>query len=562
MSMYAFKEETITALGDAVRSKVGETRDKYVNNITYENVDMANYPSEEFAITNGNYTYTTEQLLLPTFLTGYYLITCEELDTQGNSYITMIINGASGESWDVKRVGMVNAIDEPYRINTSSLSSGQHKVSLVFGVATADYENGITPKAARITITPYNDDGSIVEWVIPEKNTMTVAQMAEQIEALPQGPTADDLKLTDDCSYRFANNGWNWLIDKYGDMITTSDITNANNMFQNSSYLTEIPFEINFVSNGNKTIYIQYLFDSCQRLRKAPALVREPQSSSNHSMNNMYTSCYLLEEAGKISGFYPSEMATFFKNCRMLRELPVFENMNYDRIHSYQYASLSGMFSGCYSLRSIPKDFLKELYNPATSTYSSLTDEGFSNCYVLDEIDGLRGPTGTCSNNMFSTTFMNCNRLKRVVFDTQADGTPYAHNWKNQTIDLSACVGCIDNKSITDTIFDWTTRDGATHMAQYNSGITLDKRVYNDETYQALKDDPDWYTCVYEYSRYNKVSAIETINSLPDCTSSGGTNTIKFKGEAGSLTDGSAINTMTDEQIAVAAAKGWTVTFV
>jgi hypothetical protein len=42
----------------------------------------------------------------------------------------------------------------------------------------------------------------------------------------------------------------------------------------------------------------------------------------------------------------------------------------------------------------------------------------------------------------------------------------------------------------------------------------------------------------------------------------GGTNTIKFKGIAGSKTDGGAINTLTEEEIAVAAAKGWTVTLV
>ena len=100
----------------------------------------------------------------------------------------------------------------------------------------------------------------------------------------------------------------------------------------------------------------------------------------------------------------------------------------------------------------------------------------------------------------------------------------------------------------------------------YNSGITEDKRVYNDTDYQALKNNPDWWTKNYLYSRYNKVSAIETINSLPDTSAylatAGGTNTIKFKGEAGSATDGGAINTLTEAEIAVATAKGWTVSLV
>jgi hypothetical protein len=66
-----------------------------------------------------------------------------------------------------------------------------------------------------------------------------------------------------------------------------------------------------------------------------------------------------------------------------------------------------------------------------------------------------------------------------------------------------------------------------------------------------------------QYSRYNHDSAVRTINSLPDASAylatTSGTNTIKFRGEAGSSTDGGAINTLTAEEIAVATAKGWTV---
>lgn len=90
--------------------------------------------------------------------------------------------------------------------------------------------------------------------------------------------------------------------------------------------------------------------------------------------------------------------------------------------------------------------------------------------------------------------------------------------------------------------------------------------IYNEETYAALKNDPDAF-CIantsnsstyadYSYSRYNHNSAVNTINSLPDTTSSGGTNTIKFRGAAGAKTDGGAINTLTEAEIAVATAKG------
>ena len=71
------------------------------------------------------------------------------------------------------------------------------------------------------------------------------------------------------------------------------------------------------------------------------------------------------------------------------------------------------------------------------------------------------------------------------------------------------------------------------------------------------------YTITYysDYSRYNHDSAVETLASLPD-THAYGTNTIRFRGASGSATDGGAINTLTEAEIAVAASKGWTVTLV
>ena len=122
---------------------------------------------------------------------------------------------------------------------------------------------------------------------------------------------------------------------------------------------------------------------------------------------------------------------------------------------------------------------------------------------------------------------------------------------KNQNINLSSTVGYASDNA---------------PMLNYNSGITADKEVVDDATYQALKNDADWFSTNIAYSRYNHDSAVATINTLPDTSaylaSGGGTNTIKFKGESGSTTDGGAINTLTEAEIAVATAKGWTVSLV
>jgi hypothetical protein len=189
--------------------------------------------------------------------------------------------------------------------------------------------------------------------------------------------------------------------------------------------------------------------------------------------------------------------------------------------------------------------------NSKIGYFSTLYSSLFSCCYALDEIIDLPlvHRTGSHkSSNIFSSTFYNCYRLKRLTFETNEDGSPIKiDTWGKQTIDLTYMTGYVNQFNT------WAITD-------YNSGITADKKVTNDARYQALKNDPDWFAADINYSRYNHDSAVETINSLPDLSAVGG-NTIKFEGAAGALTDGGAINTMTQEEIAVATAKGWTVTF-
>lgn len=96
----------------------------------------------------------------------------------------------------------------------------------------------------------------------------------------------------------------------------------------------------------------------------------------------------------------------------------------------------------------------------------------------------------------------------------------------------------------------------------FNSGLTEATRIKDEASYQALKNNPDSWTTGAAYSRYNRDSAVATINSLPDTSAYLATdstlkaNILRLKGIAGSKTDGGAINTMTEEEVAVAAEKG------
>lgn len=335
------------------------------------------------------------------------------------------------------------------------------------------------------------------------------------------------LNIKGDCNYRFANNGWNWFINNYGSQVTTNNITNCEGMFLESDSLTAIPFSIN----------------------------THPQrfSSALKMFKNNENLLALPEITGRLT-----EMEYMFSGAKRIQKIP--ENyalLDFSETNDNSHR-MDNMFADCYSLRTIPSDFLKQCYSSMSNTYSAFYHNAFSGCYVLDEIVGI--PTisvATFTRNAFSTgvysgTFWKCTRAKNIIFITNEDGTAKIARWKNQTIDLTQLVG-YNNPSFRSVILN------------YNSGITADKEVTDDATYAALKDDPDWFTCQAAYSRYNKTSAIATINSLPDTSAyiaaNGGTNTITFTGAAGSATDGGAINTMTEEEIAVATAKGWTVTF-
>ena len=340
------------------------------------------------------------------------------------------------------------------------------------------------------------------------------------VDVIPEGvPTDEELTISGNCSYRFYGDNWTWFLEKYKDRLIFNNITNAANMFSGSLSIESLDFDI--------------IFDDSQSYIKA---------------SNMFSNCDNLKNIRKIVNLKGREINSMFRGCQRLRYLPQFENFSFI---DYDYAELQDFFSYCRSLRSIPEEFLKKLStSKGNASYYSLGYGSFYNCDSLDEIKGINIRSRNITSNLFSNTFDYCSRVKNIIFTKEDNGSPYTATWKNQTISLTYNIGYA------------STED---YIIGRNSGITSDKKVIDDTTYQALKNDPDWYTLKKEYSRYNHDSAVATINSLPDTSAylaeKGGTNTIKFIGDAGSATDGGAINTLTEEEIAVATAKGWTVAF-
>lgn len=383
---------------------------------------------------------------------------------------------------------------------------------------------------------------------------LTLDAMPNEIASIKTGGGGEiqPMVLTGDQKYGCSGSIAVNYINLYGNTISTKDLANTSYMFY--EYKNErIPFEINY-RLGISSI-TSSMFNNAKNLTQLPAM----NNLKAYDLNNFCNGCYRLREIPE--NFFDSWDFTALTEA------------------TGSYAgNCASIFSYCYSLRSLPLKIFKYMNPKITSSNYKYFYYGFYCCYVLDELADLPLPyPATQTSNTFNSTFYNCYRLKKVTFALQEDGSPMVVSWKSQTIDLSYIghepatlnVAKADSETWNETIVQQVCDNS--EILKYNSGITADKIIYNVATYALLKDDPDAF-CVNSsttnkgyYSRYNKTSAIETINSLPDTSAylatAGGTNTIKFLGNSGASTDGGAINTMTEEEIAVAAAKGWTVSF-
>lgn len=390
------------------------------------------------------------------------------------------------------------------------------------------YALGIITFTYDFEATWYDADGNQMEVMIGEEvpNTMTPERMATEINKLPVSLDSSLLYITDNMQYRFYNGAWDKIIELYGNNITTSNITGLDNAFRNSM-IEEIPFIIN-----------------CK-------------VGTNCNMDSMMYGCTKLKEVPMITGAKVTNLSSAFQECRNIRYFP--EDFGKDWDWSYHSGATgaydggkSGLFTNCFSLRKLPMELFK--YGNPNLNYSYHPFRQFQYLYCLDEIVDMPYPHNTaCSGTGYSGFFYNfgmfLSRLKNFTFAADI-GTK---QWAKQTLDLSYCVG-----------YHSSGANYRKDITGYNSGITDETLIVNDDTYQLYKDHPDSWTQMSEYSRYNHDSAVATINSLPDCSeyaAANGSNTIMFNGSAGSKTDGGAINTLTNEEIAVAAAKGWTVTF-
>ena len=362
------------------------------------------------------------------------------------------------------------------------------------------------------------------------EDKILVSDLATAISNLPTGGggeeyfTDEELTLSGDCSYLFSSDKWKSILEKEKTRIKIVNPTRLASFLEGCS--GEDYSFLNIEGDGKTVVTATAMFGNNSNLKKIPKV-------SNLILNgnqghNIFTYNYNFTDVNELIEF--------------------FDNVSYSNQTSQGFPLAGSM----YSLRNI--DAVMPYIKKAFTNYSSGANYGYfcNSYYALDEINNIFIMNGARTYNGFNSCFSNAARLKNVTFETD-NGTAIPVQWKSQTIDLSYNNGIGSLQQYIST----------SYILNYSSGITADKEVKDDATYQALKNDPDWFSKDINYSRYNHDSAVNTINSLPDTSAylatAGGTNTIKFKGQAGSKTDGGAINTLTEEEIAVATAKGWTV---
>lgn len=523
MAKKLYEENNIKDIAAAIREKTGETRqeDVLADHYTLKTSNMTGHDSK---VVNS----IGEKLDTTFKIEGAVSIKIEYSSKYiwGNTIVpTLQINGTSYSS-------------KQYTSTDSSGGNAPVVVEVAGNSVTIFYQPVGSDSLVGFysEIRGYDAEGNIINVQVGKEevpNTFKVSEMANAVRSIG-GLPEEAFKISGNCSYKFAYGGWNWYIDTFKDKIITENITALNYMFYYNSELAKVPFQINITNAAS----FEYAFSYMHKLSTAPEIRGTLSWSTSTSFSNIFASC---DSIRNLDGVFVPEMMEGFSDLKITSQ--------------YSCPKTNNMFSYNYSLRKVPDWFYSFKLNETSTAFPSYSSGlyyyTFNYCAVLENILNL--PAWRCAgaqtSNMFNYTCNGCSRLTNFTFETQADGTPYEVKWKSQTIDLSQNIG-------------YAASD--TYILSYNSGITKDKEVWNDATYQTNKNDPDWYGRSVEYSRYNLESAIATINSLPDTSaylaSAGGTNTIKFKKNSGLNTDGGGITAdAMAEASAIAASKGWTV---
>lgn len=352
---------------------------------------------------------------------------------------------------------------------------------------------------------------------------MTLDEMPTEIASISTGADIPEsaFNLTSMENIDFKGT-WDWFFNQYKSQITTSDIVSLSQAFYFSNLTDLSGLVINM----------------------------KPYTSSvpTQTLGSMFAGSK-IETLPQINNLQPGNVSNCFQDCKNLTAVNIV--INWDAANAQNqpgWTDAANLFNGCYRLKTIDPSWFN--HGAETWTSSTIYYYGFRHCASLVSITGLgvENPASkdqVAYDNMFESTFENCYKLRKLTFKTN-DGTAIAANWAKQIID-------VQHLGFADSGYPDSTYEGY--------GWDLSKRITNQDQFNSLKDDPESWTTNDEYSLYTHDRVVETLNTLPDTsaylakykqTVPEASNTIKFW-----LADSNKPN---EAEIAVATAKGWTVT--
>ena len=503
MARYSIEDTTLTALGDATRRIVGETR-----------LEDVEYTSKAYRLDSSIHNSSLTALRIP--VCGATKIVITRIATDRDTVTLYPVDCSC------KEVMFPMPVSCPFTLlNFTSDNVGFYTITsgVIFDFEASWYDE--------------NDEQMTVTFEEDVTNTLTPGGMAEALNNYDMSMMIPDkaIVLTGNSQYRFAYNNWNWFIENCGDKVTTQDMRLMSNMFLNADALVSIPFDINAKQGSSSSV--SYIFSGCKKLTEVPSIKNLRVSSMN----------YLCGE------------------CHLIKSIPndwtdTWDWSDIDNSTSAYGGNMDNIFNGCYNLRSVPTWFFLHGNPVANNSYSSIY-YAFQHCHSLEKVEGIRLPANvTWTSNAFNSTFQNCYRLKSVTFALQPDGSPYVHNIKNQTIDLTT-AGYVATSSKSQFL---------SRCPDFTEANIID----NYDKWEAYFGDPfadksaggsgNGFAVGTEYSTFTRTAVKRLFKTLPDVTG-GSSNVIKLSRSAGSAMKArEAMTNLTEEEIAVATARGWTVT--
>ena len=406
-------------------------------------------------------------------------------------------------------------------------------------------------------------DGSGVEQVYEGVDTISVP-LADGSGTFAYGLTDEQLNLSDglDHYYTFAKGSPLYREDYFKDnyIIKRANMSNIGNTGSSTSIYIDNLFNgneyIKDLSNINisgSNLSIGGMFNECINLLRIPKF--SLKNVNGNRSNSLFTYCYNLQN-GEIEKF--------------------FENVEFDSI--FQVAPISR----CFSITNIDLSSIEvkspKLMKDDYFSYNKLVSYPWRAISI--KLPGnITGNIKSSSYGLGSVLIEYSSMLSSLTFSTNSDGTPFKVKMKGQNCNITEYKGYTNGNS---DLYKYGTNPlDRTHNVFYNITSSSDLTAENiKKEYDRVKGFDDWHSSYSGYvnyngksvmasklvSRFNHDSIVGFINTLPDTSeylaTDGGTNTIKLNQFQGDLTDGGGVSNLTEAEIAVAAAKGWTISIV